>query len=153
MKLKFLFFLISAILCTTSFAQKKAIDWLSFEELAEHFQKEQKPILIFLHTDWCKFCKMQENTTFKDPSIISSLNKDYYCLRFNAENKETVSFFGREYLFSSEDGYHELAIYLGSEEGKLELPTTIILNRNLETSFRKSALVGLEEMKQLLEVP
>jgi len=151
MNLKVLLFLVSAILCTTSIAQKKAIDWLSFEKLAEGFQKEQKPILIFLHTDWCKFCKMQENTTFKDSSIISSLSKDYYCLRFNAESKEIVSFFGREYLFSPEDGYHELALYLGSEEGKLKLPTTVILNKRLEKSFRKSALVNREEMKVLLK--
>ena len=149
MKLKLLLFLICISLLKISIAQKQAIEWLSFEELAGNYQKEQKPILFFLYTDWCKYCKMQENTTFQDSAVISELNQNYYSIKLDAESKTAILFFGREYNFNQESGFHELATYLGSNDGKLEFPTTLILNRQLEPIFRKNALVKQEEMKAL----
>lgn len=151
MKQLFFVFTFSLLIWNSSIAQQTTINWLSFEELAVHFEKEQKPILVFLHTDWCKYCKMQENTSFSDSSIIQILNQNYYTVRLNAESKDPLQFFGRSYEFDIESGYHQLATYLGSLEGKLEFPTTLILNKRLEPNFKKAALIGISEMTELLD--
>jgi len=151
MKLRFLIILLYLFVALDTSAQETTISWLSFDELNIHFKEEQKPILIFIHADWCKFCKMQENNTFKDSLIIAKLNQGYYTIKLNAESKKTVRFFGREYSYDQEGGFHQLATYLGNSNGKLELPTTVLLNERLEPIYRKSALVSQEEMKVILK--
>lgn len=131
-------------------AQSQRINWLSAEQLTTQFKKEQKPILVFLNTTWCKFCRMQESTSFTDSLVVTELNTNYYAFKLDAESKQTQNFFGKEYGFNSNSGFHELAIYLGSSEGKLEFPTTIILNQRLEPIFKRNALVNIEEMRSIL---
>ena len=131
-------------------AQSQNINWLSAEQLTTRFKKEQKPILVFLNTSWCKFCRMQESTSFTDSLVVTELNKNYYAFKLDAESKQIQNFFGKEYGFNSDGGFHELAIYLGSSEGKLEFPTTILLNQRLEPIFKKHALVNIEEMRKVL---
>ena len=77
-------------------AQDATIDWLSFEELEEKYRMKPKPMLLFLYTDWCKYCKIQENTTFKDEEIVEIMNKEVYAVKFNAESKEEFIFFDPE---------------------------------------------------------
>ncbi len=150
MNFRLLIFLVLSITTRISIAQEAKVNWLSFEELATQFKEEQKPVLIFIYTDWCKYCKMQKNTTFKDTFVVTTLNEKYYVLKLNAEREETVSFFGREYTFNQQDGFHGLATYLGKTDNKLEFPTTLILNKQLEVVFRESSLVNRKEIKSKL---
>lgn len=130
-------------------AQDATINWLSFEELEEKYRVEPKPMLLFLHTDWCKYCRIQENTTFKDKEIIEIMNKEVYAVKFDAESKEDFVFFGREYSYSEEDGFHSLATYLGGEK-KLSFPTTVILDKMMDPIYRRSSVINKEEMKRIL---
>ncbi len=38
----------------------------SFEELEIIFKEESRPVIIFVYTDWCKFCQIMKNTTFQE---------------------------------------------------------------------------------------
>jgi thiol-disulfide isomerase/thioredoxin len=40
----------------------------SFQEAENYPQKTQSPLLFFVHTSWCKYCKMMENITLKPRS-------------------------------------------------------------------------------------
>ena len=51
-------------------AQKAEVNWLSFDELQENYRSNPKPMLLFLYTDWCKYCKIQQNTTFKNKDCL-----------------------------------------------------------------------------------
>lgn len=81
--------------------------------------------MIFIYTDWCKYCKMQENTTFQDSMLVEKFNQTYYCLKLNAEHKNEITFLNKTYSYNNLEGHHELAIFLGRKEGKLIFPTTI----------------------------
>jgi thiol:disulfide interchange protein DsbD len=64
-----------------------SIDWyseptLAFDEAAEAEQE----VLVFLYTDWCTYCKQMDQTTFKDPSVLSQMADNYVWLRLNAES-------------------------------------------------------------------
>jgi len=50
----------------------------SFEQLDSLQEVEERPIAVFIHTDWCKYCDAMLNTTFKSEAVQISLNKSFY---------------------------------------------------------------------------
>ena len=74
----------------SGFAQLKAY---SFEEAEQLSLENPKPIVVFVHTNWCKYCKMMENTTFKNKELINELNANFYFVLFDAESKTYILLF------------------------------------------------------------
>jgi thioredoxin-related protein len=124
----------------------------SFENLKDSLRKQAKPLLIFIHTDWCKYCKLQANTTFTDLLLIETLNQKYYCLSLNAEENKEIIFLNKTYKFKATGagtGVHELAELLGTENGVLSYPTTVFLNSKFQIAGR---MQGFQRVEQLLEM-
>ncbi len=128
------------------------INWTSVDSLPQLYKKEAKPILLFIYTDWCKICKMQEISVFEDSFISQKLNIDYYTVKLDAEDIADRLFFGRNYQGASSNKYHQLAQYFGETNGKLIFPTTVVLNKNLEVMFKKDGYLGKENMLKLLDL-
>jgi thiol:disulfide interchange protein len=49
-----------------------------FAQLKSYFKRQKKlsaenpkPIVVFVHTSWCKYCKMMENITFKTQKLLA----------------------------------------------------------------------------------
>lgn len=109
----------------------------TFEELST--VEENKPIVVFLYTDWCKYCKVMENVTFKNEAIIEKLNEAFYFVTFNGEQEAAVTFQNHTFKYKStgkKTGVHELAEALGTYESKIAYPTTVILNTEKEIVFQ-----------------
>lgn len=140
MKKLLLIFQLTVLSCTT-YAQA---EWTKFGELPNLFNQHKKAILLFIHTDWCKVCKMQESTVFNDDSLSKALNENFYLLKLNAEEKKDIEFFGRKYKGATANHFHELAEYLGKKDGQLIFPTTIILNEKFQLIYHNSAFVSKE---------
>lgn len=133
--------------------QSQTLQWTEFANLSDSLRTQKKPLLIFIHTDWCKYCKMQENTTFKDQQLSQKLNDQFYCLRLNAETQEEIRFMGRNYQFQASGagtGHHQLAELLGKENGALTFPTTVILNSNVQIIARLRGFVDSETFQKIL---
>lgn len=99
----------------------------TFEEAEKLAVQSPKPFVIFIHTDWCKICKMMQNTTFKSKEVIKELNQDFYFISFNAEDKKTSSFNKKNFKFKpkgTNTGIHELAELLSNQS----YPTITIVN-------------------------
>ncbi|MEM8888801.1 MAG: thioredoxin family protein [Bacteroidota bacterium] len=129
------------------------LNWTSFEELAELQRKEARPLMVFIHADWCKFCLMQENNTFSDKEIADYLNENYYVLKLNGESKEAIRFLGREYNFTSSGagtGQHQLAELLGKVEGSLTYPTTVMLSPEFQLKGREVGFLNSDAFIALL---
>lgn len=123
----------------------------SFEDIST--LKEQKPIVVFLHTNWCKYCKLMENTTLKNKKVINKLNKDFYFISFNGEKKDSIVFQNHTFKFKStgkNTGIHELAEALGTYKSKVSFPTTIILNSNKEIIFQYPYALKTNEFLKVL---
>ncbi|TGV00480.1 thioredoxin family protein [Flavivirga rizhaonensis] len=123
----------------------------TFKELS--LLKEERPIVIFLHTDWCKYCKVMENTTFKNEKIIEKLNERFYFISFNAEQKTSVTFKNHTFKYKStgkKTGIHELAEALGTVESKISYPTTVVLNNKKEIVFQYPYLLKPKEFLKVL---
>ena len=76
------------------------LNWMSSESVQVEYQKQARPILIFIHTDWCKICKMQEKSVFANDSLSKVINEQFYAIRLNAEEQDEIPFFGRKYFAS-----------------------------------------------------
>lgn len=111
--------------------EKVSIEWLTFEEAVARCKKNPKKILIDVYTDWCGWCKKMDKDTYEHPMIASYINKHYYAVKFNAEQREPVVFDNHTFKFISQGrgGYHELAASL--LQGQMSYPSTVFLDEQL----------------------
>ena len=144
MELLTLLFLIT-ISFTASLAQE--VRWLSFEEVQKKMSSDPKPVVVFIHTDWCKYCAMQESNTFTNSSVIQNLTSDFYAIRLNAEEKSEITFLNRKYSYpAAGSGYHQLAELLGKDNGEVIFPTTLILSKTFLIIDRTTGFVSSSEL-------
>ncbi|MBL56816.1 MAG: hypothetical protein CMP61_06495 [Flavobacteriales bacterium] len=127
--------------------QAQDVNWVTFEELPKLTYKEAKPILIFIHTDWCKFCLMQEENTFSDSVVVKELNEHYYCIKLDAESDKTISFLNREY--SKTGNSHTLSWVLGAQNNELSYPTTVTLSPQFQITNRWVGYLSKEDIYRM----
>lgn len=114
--------------------EEAEIQWMTFEEAMKKNKKTPKKIFIDVYTDWCGWCKVMDKQTFTDPTIIAYMNANYYAVKFDAEQRESITFKDKEYKFILSDpnrnkGYHELAAALLN--GRLSYPTVVFLDEDM----------------------
>ncbi|MBK8564236.1 MAG: DUF255 domain-containing protein [Saprospiraceae bacterium] len=109
-----------------------AINWMTWDEAIKANEKAPKKIFIDFYTNWCGWCKRMDATTFADPSVAEYINKNYYAVKFNAEQKEDIVFQGTTFSFKRSDrgGVHTLAFEL--LDGRLGYPSYVYLQPNYE---------------------
>lgn len=146
-KLALLFFLLIGL---TVFSQKKTTKELhqyTFEEVTELQKKEKRPVLIFLHTQWCKFCLAMKKNTFTNKEVIDILNKQFYFVSFDAECKQNVTFNNHTFKYKpsgANTGVHELATALTDKE--LTFPNTLVLSKKNEIIFQTKNFINAKTL-------
>lgn len=134
----------SMILPSFCFAQLIPIDW---QQLENRGIDDQKNVFIFIHTDWCSYCKLMQNTTFRNKEFVEDLNQNFYYIELNAEDDKEIFFAGHTFQFKPrgrKSGTHELAEALGTIDGKISYPTLVILNPQNEIIFQYSGYMKRE---------
>lgn len=148
-------FAILSLLTLQSFSQKqkKFPETYSFTELSMLQQKERRPVLVFLHTDWCKYCFAMKKKTFTDERVINLLNKSFYFIMLNGETKENITFNGHTFTYKpsgTTTGTHELAEALATIDGRVEYPGLVILNAGNEIAFQDNSFLTKEQLFNIL---
>ena len=138
--------------CTFSgFAQLRTYTFSEAEKLE---QQNPKPIFVFIHTSWCKYCKMMENSTFKNPEVVQLLNDNFYFVSLDAEQKSPILFKNNTFRFQPKGqntGVHELAEELGTVDGAMTYPTFSILDKNNNILLQISEYTDAKTMIGLLK--
>lgn len=114
----------------------KNVKWMTFEEAvaatsaARAAGKKPKKMFMDIYTDWCGWCKKMDAETFEKPEVAKYLNENFYPIKFNAEQKESIEFAGNtfKYVANGRRGYHELAAALLG--GKMSYPTVVFAHFN-----------------------
>lgn len=138
------------LLPNISFSQIKTS---TFEQLDSLQKIEQRNVLIFIHTDWCKYCQAMKNMTFKNDGIIKELNKAFYFIDLNAEEKQSIVFNGNTFKYKptgTNTGIHELAKQLVAVDNKVAYPTLCFLNTNNEIIFQYNQFINSTDLEIIL---
>lgn len=146
-----LFLLGFVLLPRITFGQLKAVQ---FEDMAALQKAEPRPMVVFIHTDWCQYCQGMKNTTFKNENIIKLLNKNFYFLDLNAEEKRNIRFHQQTFKYKpkgNNTGVNELAEQLGSHKGKVSYPTLCFLNSDYEIIYQHHDFTDSRTLIKILE--
>lgn len=109
------------------------LTWYTWEEAVRANDRKPKKILVDVYTDWCGWCKKMDQETFTDPAVIDYLNKHFYVVKLDAEQKGSIEFQGNEYTYRADQGrrgVHELAVALLN--GRMSYPSIVYLNEKFE---------------------
>jgi thioredoxin-related protein len=160
------FFLIMSAFTLTclpdfSFAQKKSkeksqtvtekIHWYSFEEAYQLNKKKQKKIFIDVFTDWCGWCKKMDAETFTNPVISEYMMTHFYCVKLNAERKDTIIIDGVTFTNPNPYGHrstHQLAIEL--LKGNMSYPSYVFLNEKSQWLTVVPGYQGAKDFEPIL---
>jgi thioredoxin-related protein len=95
MKPKLISFVISAailmVLLPDTFAFSESIKWYSLADGIAIARLERKNIYINFRADWCIYCKKMEGETFKNPAVISYLNKHFISIRVDTDKEPKLA--------------------------------------------------------------
>jgi thioredoxin-related protein len=108
----------------------KHVEWVSLEEAQKRCEKEPRRIFIDFTTSWCGWCKTMDQNTFSNPTIAEYMNKNFYCVSFNAETSDTVYFNGQQFVNKNPGmsrSAHDFAIAV--LRGQLSYPSYGIFNK------------------------
>lgn len=106
-------------------ANKESLNWLTLEQANQKMQTGKKLILIDLYTDWCGWCKVMDKNTYTNKELIRYVNEKFYPVKLNAETRETLSWYGKEFNYDPRYKVNSYALYL--TQGQLAFPTTVII--------------------------
>ncbi|MEZ0452518.1 DUF255 domain-containing protein [Sphingobacterium thalpophilum] len=73
------------------FGQER-INWVSFEQLDSLMAVAPRETLLFIHTDWCSYCRKMEQEVFTKAEIVSRINSLYYAIKLDAESTQRITF-------------------------------------------------------------
>lgn len=146
--------LLVCILCFTfSNSRAQQVEWIGFEKLEESLRQQPRPVLIFIHTGWCRFCAMQLENTFTDKDVVNEIQRAFYAVSLDAEKKDDITFLKKRYRYKATghgSGYHELAEFFGKKDGTLSFPTTVILSESLQPVGQFPGFLNAADLLQLL---
>jgi thioredoxin-related protein len=127
----------------------EGVKWYTWEEAMALQQQKPRKIFVDVYTDWCGWCKKMDKSTFVDPGVAKVLNRDFYAVKFNAEQKADVAYGGSIFKFvaNGSRGYHELAATM--LDGKLGYPSFVYFNEKTERilispGYKEADMMGRE---------
>lgn len=135
----------------SGFAQLKTY---TFEEAEKLSKENPKPLVIFIHTSWCNYCKMMESSTFKNTENITLLNDNFYFISLDAESKEDIHFNNHTFSFKpngQNTGIHELATALATINSQVVYPTVTVLQPDFSIVFQKHSFLNSKQLLTILE--
>lgn len=115
---------------TTNNSDDGIIHWMTWEEAMEANKITPKKMFVDVYTEWCGYCKKMDQFTFKDADVMAALREDFYAIKFDAEQKEVISYKGMDYEFEpgGRRGAHQLAKAL--LDGRMAYPSFAYLDEN-----------------------
>ncbi len=143
------------LLCSTQLTiaqESTSLDAYRFEEVEGLFLKKPKPIVVFIHTDWCKFCHAMQKNTFSNPEVIALLNEEFYFISLDGETKESISFMGAKFTYKpyGSSGTHQIVKELATVEGSISYPTTAFIDKELGILFQLQGYIPIKRFLNTL---
>lgn len=113
------------MISTSIFSQE--IKWMSWTQAVEANAKKPKKIFVDVYTDWCGWCKKMDQSTFRDSAIVAMMNENFYAVKMNAEQKDSIVWRGIVWKWQpgGRSGYNSLALELLDRQ--MSFPSFVLL--------------------------
>lgn len=111
--------------------------------------------MVYIHTDWCKYCHAMKQQMLKNSEILNILNQKYYTVFLNAESKKDISFNGKVFKYKPTGittGIHQLAEALGRMDDENSYPALCFLNDKNEIIYQSGGFLSAEAFLKTLKV-
>ncbi|MDF2518323.1 MAG: hypothetical protein K0R59_3619 [Sphingobacterium sp.] len=145
--------LISLLYPLFHFGQER-INWVSFEQLDSLLAGAPRETLIFIHTDWCSYCRKMEREIFTKQDLATTINKRYYAVKLDAESVQQISF--DQSLWKAKSSrkrtgqYHPLALQL--LQGKqMVFPSILRFDSGFRLKNIQQKYLNSKELNDFLE--
>ena len=114
-------------------------------------KKEPRKVIVDVYTDWCGWCKKMDKETFDHPKVAAYLNANFYPVKFDAEQKETIQYDGHDFVWqdAGRNGIHMLAYAL--LDGNMSYPTVVFLNEKMERVMVSKGFKKVDRMYKELQ--
>ena len=68
-----------------------SIKWYSYEEGKVLAKIEKKKVFLHFYADWCGFCLKMAKETFRDATVVTTLNKDFIAIRVDFDEESATA--------------------------------------------------------------
>jgi len=69
----------------------KEIAWQSYDEGMARSKSENKKIFLHFYANWCGACRIMENKTFRNATVIAYINENFIPIKVNADREQETS--------------------------------------------------------------
>jgi thioredoxin-related protein len=69
-------------------SDKSAIDWQEYAKGMDLAKKENKPVFLYFHADWCSYCKKLKKTTFQDALVLKYLRDNFISITVDTDKDQ-----------------------------------------------------------------
>lgn len=125
----------------------------SFEQVGLLQKNAKRNTVVFIYTDWCRYCQVMKASVLSKEPIVGILNDRFYFVSLNAEEKKDIRFNNRLFKYrpnGTNTGTHDLAQALASIGGKVSYPVLVILNSEYEIIFQYSGFLNTKVLRAVL---
>ena len=67
------------------------IDWHTYDAGMSRSRFEKKKVFLFFYAEWCAYCRDMDHKTFKDPSVIGTLNRNFIPIRVDSDREQAAA--------------------------------------------------------------
>lgn len=139
--------------CIARLTASPRLNIYTFAEIDSLQKIERRNVVVFIHTEWCKYCQAMQQTTFKNKEVLDALNEKFWFAAIDAEAKKDIPFNGKVYLYKptgSNTGIHQLAEHLGTINGQVSYPTICLLNAEHKIIYQYNQYLSSKDLLKIL---
>ncbi len=67
------------------------VRWVSYQEGLRRSKDEGKKVFLNFYADWCHYCKVMEEKTFRDNAVAAYLNDHYIPIQVDSDRQQKIA--------------------------------------------------------------